>query len=53
MGAIKEFKVIPARPIFLVYITLIIKPNILVRHPPIKRMKVDFINLFFVGVSPL
>lgn len=53
VGVIREYSVIPSKPIFLVYIILIISPNILVIHPPISRINVDFINLFFVGFSPL
>ena len=53
MGAIKDNSVIPSIPIVLVYMTLIIRPNILVMNPPTNRIKVDFINLFFVLVSPL
>lgn len=53
VGAIKDNNVIPSIPRFLVYITFIIKPSILVINPPNKRIKVDLINLFFVWVSPL
>lgn len=53
VGDINDNIVIPSIPNILVYITFIIKPIILVINPPIKRIKVDFINLFFVRVSPL
>lgn len=53
MGDIKDNRVIPSNDRFLVYITFIIKPNSLVIKPPISKINVDFINLFFVSVSPL
>jgi len=53
VGDIRDNKVMPSIPKFLVYITFIIRPNILVMNPPINRINVDFINLFFVRVSPL
>lgn len=53
VGDIKDNRVIPSNDRFLVYITFIIKPNSLVIKPPISKINVDFINLFFVSVSPL
>lgn len=53
VGVIIEFNDIPSTPINLVVMILMSKPIILVIQPPIKRISVDFRNLFFVGFSPL
>ena len=53
VGEISDNRVIPFIPNVLVYIIFIIRPNILVIQPPIISISVDFINLFFVGFSPL
>ena len=53
VGEISDNKVIPLIPSVLVYIIFISRPNILVIQPPIISISVDFINLFFVGFSPL
>ena len=48
VGIIIEYNPIPSVPINLVKIILIIIPSDLVKKPPIIRMRVDLINLFFI-----
>lgn len=43
-----EYSDIPSNDIILVYDTFIIRPNILVKNPPIISRSVDFKNIFFV-----
>jgi len=48
VGIIIEYIAIPSKFIILVYTTFIIRPNILVKNPPIIRNIVDFKNIFFI-----
>ena len=48
VGMIIEYKPIPSVPINLVKIIFIIIPSIFVKKPPITKIKVAFINLFFI-----
>lgn len=48
VGIIIEYIDIPSKLIILVYTTFIIRPNILVKNPPIIRNIVDFKNIFFI-----
>jgi hypothetical protein len=43
-----EYSDIPSNDIILVYDIFIIRPNILVKNPPIISRSVDFKNIFFV-----
>ena len=48
VGNIREYVPIPSVFIALVKLIFIIIPNILVMKPPIIKIIVDFINLFFI-----
>ena len=48
VGIIIEYKPIPVVPIILVNTILVNSPITFVKNPPITRIIVDFINIFFI-----
>ena len=51
VGRISIYRDKPSIPIFLVITIFMIIPSILVMNPPIRRIIVDAINLFFILIN--
>ena len=48
VGIIIEYKPIPVVPIILVRTIFVSSPSTFVKNPPITKIIVDFINIFFI-----